>query len=119
MSLEGFRQLIQHLSQEYWPLVTMGVVGSWAFALVALSIAVLVRLQGAIKECRALRQEVKMLVAQISHERREHAALRKELKAVLDQASHWAGRADALYPSLADLLDDKLAMLAQLNGYHK
>ncbi|MBM3175876.1 MAG: hypothetical protein FJZ93_09195 [Chloroflexi bacterium] len=39
----------------------------------------------------------------------ECRGLRADLNTLMEQSQHWPGRAAALYPSLADLIDDKLS----------
>ncbi len=48
---------------------------------------------------------------------RECRNMQRELKGLLEQAGDWRRQAATLYPSLADLIDDKLALMTVPNGH--
>jgi hypothetical protein len=105
---------LEELGQEPWLLAAAALAFGSALASAGTLVAVLLAVRWMVREIRALRQEEKSAHGQ----RQDYQALLRELKVLLNQASRWDRRAAALYPSLADLLDDKLALLSQSNGRH-
>lgn len=118
----------QPLVQSLWFLAVLGACFGCVVALIASSILAWVFHRRATRKYQTFRQELETALDKKSQAleqelaavlRREFQPLNRGLKDLLDQTILRTERAASLYPSLADLLDDKLAMLNVPNGRHE
>jgi hypothetical protein len=105
--VEECSQQAYYLVTAPWLLRSLALVLGLTMIWTATAVVALMRAHWIMGEQLALRREV----TRMGHLHRDFQALRQDLEELLDQGRQWDRRAAALYPSLADLLDDKIATL--------